>query len=114
MFLLNDIMSLRLEKNTIKYFCIKGYYSIIFRIKLRYVTAVLTTWNIVHIFINHFLQVNPLLTSPKVLMERSKNFPALSFAGTIDVAIINISARAFAFGRRYQANVHTVNANFSP
>ena len=107
-------MSLCLHKNTIKHFYIKGYYSIIFRIKLRYVTAVLTTWNIVHIFIQHFLQVNPLLTSPKVLMDKSKNFPAFSFAGTIDVTITNISARAFAFGRRYQAIVHTVNANFSP
>jgi len=71
-------------------------------------------YNILYIFVNYSLSVNLILTSPKVLLERSKNFPALNFIGTIDIAMINNSARAFAFGRRYQANVHTVNANFSP
>lgn len=55
-----------------------------------------------------------LLTSPKLLKERAMIFPAFSFIGEFDIAMIKISARAFAFGRLYQSNVQTVIANFSP
>lgn len=64
--------------------------------------------------VNHLLLINLLLTSPNVLIERSINFPAFSLVGIFDMAMTKINARVFAFGRRYQANVHAVTDNFSP
>lgn len=54
------------------------------------------------------------LTLPNVLKDKSMNFPPLNFIGKLDMAIIKISDRACASGRRYHSNVHAVNATFSP
>lgn len=55
-----------------------------------------------------------LLTLPNVLRDNSTKFPALSFNGVSEIAMIKINARAFVFGRRCHSKVHVVNAIFSP
>lgn len=55
-----------------------------------------------------------LLTLPNVLRDNSIKFPALSFNGVSEMAIIKINARAFISGRRCHSKVHVVSAIFSP
>lgn len=68
-----------------------------------------------HVIIFVDLEKMPiLLTLPNVLRDNSIKFPALSFNGVSEMAMIKINARAFVSGRRCHSKVHVVNAIFSP
>lgn len=59
-----------------------------------------------------FLNLNIVLTSPKLLIDNSIIFPAVSLVVALDIHIINMMARPFFFGSRCQSIMYVLSRTF--
>jgi len=53
-----------------------------------------------------------LLTSPKVLRDNSKRFPAVSLIDVLDIAIIKMRSRLFFLDKRCQSIIYAISPIF--
>jgi len=53
-----------------------------------------------------------VLTSPKLLMDNSIIFPAVSLLVALDIQIIKMTARLFFSGSRYQSIMYELSRTF--
>jgi len=59
-----------------------------------------------------FRNMSIVLTSPKLLMDNSIIFPAVSLVVALDIHIIKITARLFFFGSRCQSIMYELSRTF--